>query len=313
MRPSEEIGLQNSHVRQHYIPKFILKNFCYDRSKEKVYFFGVGEEGDSSEFVSNVFMEKHLYAQAEDHAGIEDSLAKFEADIAPVFKKLVNDAEIGLTVEEDARLRIFLSLLAFRASATRDQFDGMSPLSRAMYGGSPDGADMKEIWLNNVRALSKCRNINEVLADPEISGMLKIFISEEFTEFYMCLLERRGDTDFHISDCYPVVMDGEGERNGQKFSHLPIYYFYPISDSRVIVLVTKYIKDVPRSVARLDHGKILRGPKGSSDRTLLFFRPAKIYSEDVEWIDEMIVKNARMGVVVKDLDRCCDSLPYGGK
>lgn len=76
-------------------------------------------------------------------------------------------------------------------------------------------------------------------------------------------------------------MNGEGVLpNGVSFN-LPIYYFYPISDSRVIVLVTNNIKDVPRNVANLDYSKILKGPKGSLDRTHLIFRPARLYLQDV--------------------------------
>ena len=123
----------------------------------------------------------------------------------------------------------------------------------------------------------------------------------------MCLLERRGNVDFHISDCYPVVMNGEVLLHG-KVSNLPIYYFYPISDSRIIVLVTNCIENIPRSVAYLDFDKLLKGPKCSLDRTHLIFRPARVYSSEVEWINEMIIKNATVGTVVKYIERCSNHL-----
>ena len=299
--------LQKSYVRQHYIPQFILKNFCYDQSKEKVFFFKVGENECSSELVSNVFMEKHLYSTAENSVEIEESLARFEAYIAPIFKKFSQDSEISLTFAEDEHLRIFLSLLAFRAANTRDQFGNMSDLSKALYSRSSDDTDMKDLWLKNVHLLSQHRTIKEILTDPEVSSPLKIFIDREFSAFYMCLLERRGNVDFHISDCYPVVMNGEAELNG-KVINLPIYYFYPISDSRIIVLVTNYIKDVQRSLAYLDCDKMLKGPKRSFDSTHLLFRPARVYASEVEWINEMIIKNAKVGIVVKDLVRCSNYL-----
>lgn len=177
--------LQKSHVRQHYIPQFILKNFCYDTNKEKVFFFEAGEDEYSSLYVSNVFMEKYLYSNAEDKLGIEESLAKFEADVAPIFKKLNNDNEIRLTFSEDERLRVFLSLLAFRAASTRDQFENMSELSKELYGRSTVDMDMKDIWLQNVHLVSQCRSIKEVLRNPQISSPLKVFITNEFSAFYM--------------------------------------------------------------------------------------------------------------------------------
>lgn len=302
------VKFQKSHVRQHYIPQFILKNFCYDTNKEKVFFFETGEDEYSTLYVSNVFMEKYLYSKVEDELGIEESLAKFEADVAPIFKKLNNESEIRLTFSEDERLRVFFSLLAFRAASTRDQFNNMSELSKQLYGRTSDDTDMKDVWLQNVHLVSQCRSIKEVLSNPQISSPLKVFITNEFSAFYMCVLERRGAVDFLISDCYPVVMNGEGVLpNGISFN-LPIYYFYPISDSRVIALVTNNIKDVPRSVANLDYAKILKGPKGSLDRTHLIFRPARVYSQDVEWINEMVIKNARIGTIVKDLERCSNNL-----
>lgn len=297
--------LQKIHVRQHYIPQFILKNFCYDQNKEKVYFFEAGEDEYSTMFVSNVFMEKYLYSKAENKLEVEESLAKFEAEIAPIFKKINSETEISLTFTEDERLRIFLSLLAFRAASTRNQFDNMTELSKQLYGSS-NGTDMKDIWLKNVHLVSQCRSIKEILDNPKISRPLKVFIKQEFSAFYMCVLERRGSVDFLISDCYPVVMNGEGVLpNGMSY-HLPIYYFYPISDSRVIALVSNNIQDVPRSVSYLDYVKTLKGPKGSLDRTHLVFRPARLYSQDVEWINEMIIKNAQVGVIVKDIERCSD-------
>lgn len=300
--------LQKSHVRQHYIPQFILKNFCYDTNKEKVFLFEAGEDKYSSLYVSNVFMEKYLYSKAEDELDIEESLAKFEADIAPIFKKLNNETEIRLTLSEDERLRVFLSLLAFRATSTRDQFENMSELSKELYGRSMADKDMKDIWLQNVHLVSQCRSIKEVLSNPQISSPLKVFITNEFSAFYMCVLERRGSVDFLISDCYPVVMNGEGVLPNGIAYNLPIYYFYPISDSRVIALVTNNIKYVPRSVANLDYVKILKGPKGTLDRTHLIFRPARLYSQDVEWINEMIIENAKIGTIVKDLERCSNNL-----
>ena len=299
---------QNFHVRQHYIPQFILKNFCHDPSRKKVFFFEVGKHEYSSEFVSNIFMEKRLYATAESQIEIEESLAKFEADIAPIFKKFGEDAEISLTFAENDRLRIFLSLLAFRSVNTREQFNNMSSISKTLYRGGSEETDMKDLWLTNVHLLSQCRSIKEVVSHPKINHIIKHFIRNEFCDFYMCLLDRRGDVDFHISDCYPIVMYGESELPNGKKINPPIYFFFPISESRMLALVTNHIKSVPKSVVHLDCDKILKGPKRSLDREHLLFRPEKIYSPDVEWINEMIIKNAKIGVVVKNPDRCSDSL-----
>ncbi|MCH5152287.1 MAG: hypothetical protein J1F65_06550, partial [Clostridiales bacterium] len=84
--------------------------------------------------------------------------------------KLSNDDEILLTFDEDERLRIFLSLLAFRAANTRDQFNNMSERSKVLYGRTSSNTDMKDIWLNNVHLVSQCRNIKEVVSNPGVSA-----------------------------------------------------------------------------------------------------------------------------------------------
>lgn len=299
--------LQKYHVRQHYIPQFILKNFCYDQSKEKVFFFKAGENEYSTEFVSNVFMEKNLYTTAENSVEIEESLAMFEKDVAPIFKKFSQNSEISLTLAEDERLRIFLSLLAFCAANTRNQFNNMSDLSKAMYSKNSGDTNMKDLWLKNVYLISRHRSIKEILSDSEISDLLKGIFLSEFSDFYMCLLERRGDVVFLISDCYPAVWNGALPLE-DKTINVPLYYFYPISDSKIIVLVTNYIKAVPKAIVELDCDKTLKEPKLSLDRTHVLYHAAKVYPSEVEWINDMIIKNAKVGIVIKDLNRCSNYL-----
>ncbi len=289
-------------MRQHYIPQFILRNFCHDSGRKEVYFFKTGEQEYTSEYVSDVFMEEYLYATAEDPVETEKALARFEMEMAPIFKKFSQDSEIRLTREENEHFRMFLSLLSFRSANTRDAFANMTEESRILYGIDQRDVDAKDLWLHNVRFLSRHRTIKDVLSDPEVNPVLKLFITQDFLGFYTCLLERRGSVDFHISDCYPLVWCGEVVSDGKPVTQ-PIYYFYPISDSRVIVLVTRYIQDIPRDVARLNCDKLLKGPKATPDGHLLF-RPEKVYIDEVEWIDQMIIDSARTGIVVRDPDRC---------
>lgn len=292
----------NPHVRQHYIPQFILRNFCCDDKRENVNFYNAVTKEVSTQYVSNVFMERYLYSEEKMSLTTEEYLAKFETEEAPQFKPLCNNTEILLTFDEYERLKLFLSLLAFRSKNIKEQFKNMSAASKASYGVRNED-ELCSLWLNNVKLISQCRSIKEVCASSDINPILKLFWLHEFMGFYMCLLERRGSVDFVISDCYPTVMNGEVELPDGRQFNIPLYYFFPISSDRMLVLVSNHISEVPTIVSTLDVKKTLKQPRETIDGKHLMFRAVKIYEAEVEWINEMIIKNANSGVVIKDLNR----------
>lgn len=298
---SDRVEQGNAFVRQHYIPQFILRNFCHDEQKKKVYFFNAADRGFSVQNVSDVFMEKYLYADGDDPTETEKCLAKFESEIAEILKKFVNDREIVLSIPQGAALRIFLSLLAFRSVNTREQFrSGLSEDSRRIYSGGENGFDFEKLWLKNVRLLSLCRDMKDVMACEGVHRLVKLFFHREYSRFYTCLLEKRGEVDFAISDCYPTLMNVETDLPNGKKLNLPVYYFFPLSPERLLLLVEQNADCAPRALIRLDITK-LRGPKRAQGG--LSFRPVNIYEDDVEWINQMMIENAARGVVVKDLER----------
>lgn len=52
----------NKHepIRQHYIPQFILRNFCFDDSNS-LFFYSLKDKTVSVKNTRDVFMEKQLY------------------------------------------------------------------------------------------------------------------------------------------------------------------------------------------------------------------------------------------------------------
>ncbi len=78
-----------NHVRQHYIPQFILRNFAFDGTR--VHFFDVKEDCWNIQYVANTFMENYMYSEGCGNGTsleVENSLTKFETEIASIFKKL---------------------------------------------------------------------------------------------------------------------------------------------------------------------------------------------------------------------------------
>ena len=52
--------MNDEHQRHHYIPRFILRSFCYD-GKDRIWYFDKSTSEISSRFIKDVFMEMDLY------------------------------------------------------------------------------------------------------------------------------------------------------------------------------------------------------------------------------------------------------------
>lgn len=72
----------NDHVKQHYIPQFIIKNFC--KTDKKTYYYNSTNKTITQKFPNEIFEEKHLYEYSQGKKvsinKIELELAKFETD-----------------------------------------------------------------------------------------------------------------------------------------------------------------------------------------------------------------------------------------
>lgn len=112
--------------RHHYIPQFILKNFCYDDNNHLLYFDKQSGEV-SSEDTRDVFMVKNLYRDeinnADNPTKIEKDLAVFENEVSRIIKdKFLSGRDIILTLQEDQKLKLFFAIMGFRSKETNHKF-----------------------------------------------------------------------------------------------------------------------------------------------------------------------------------------------
>ena len=47
----------NDHIKQHYIPQFIIKNFC--KTDKKTYYFDVSNKSLTQKFLNEIFEETY--------------------------------------------------------------------------------------------------------------------------------------------------------------------------------------------------------------------------------------------------------------
>ena len=91
-------------IRHHYIPQFILKNFCFDDEKHLNY-YDISNNKFSVEETTNVFMVKNLYRDEVNYQDnpvqLENDLSKYEMEISRIFKdKFLESNSFTLTIDE---------------------------------------------------------------------------------------------------------------------------------------------------------------------------------------------------------------------
>lgn len=247
-------------------------------------------------------MERYMYLDetnnSNDPFAIEHNLGDFEREISELIKAFINRSDIILTIQETEKLRLFMAILSFRSKRTKEFFSGeMRKETKAMYLNYQPNGDMETFWKRNLGEIVKCRSAKEVINSNKIDLPMKVFFARDIADFYMCVLERRGREDFIISD---AITSLSGDSIGGLA--VPIYYFYPISPDKMLLMVTNHIDFVAADVRRLDKAK-LKGPKRTPDGVHLKYHAEKIYEADVKSINRILWNEAAEGIVYIDPSR----------
>ena len=293
-------------VRHHYIPQFILRNFCFD-DRSHLFYYDKKTSEISERKTKEIFMARNLYRDdinnIENPTKIETDMARFESEVAKIIaERFLNEYEIPITRDEDEKLKLFFAIMAFRSKITSDKFGiGASDESKAFYSMYQKNGDLTDFWRRNLGHLVNCRSLREVLSHKEIDDPIKIFFIRDTNGYfglYFIVAERRGHIDFIISDVYPTlvygVMDGGME--------LPMYSIFPISPDRVILLAANGVEGAPRSVAVLRE-EILKKPKLNSDKRIIKIHVKKMYENEVRYVNSVLIKEACEGFAFSNKDR----------
>ena len=103
----------NDHVKQHYIPQFIIKNFC--KTDKKTYYYNVSNKSITQKFPNYIFEEKHLYeysqGKTEKLNKIELDLARFERDASNTIKPFLTNHNVSVSFESTEKTKYFLFII----------------------------------------------------------------------------------------------------------------------------------------------------------------------------------------------------------
>ena len=117
----------NEPIKNHYIPQFILRNFCDENNQ--LNYWNISASTLEKRNTLSVFMIKNMYRDEINHfenpVVIENQFSYFEEEISKLIKSkiLIDSNKIVLTRLELEKLRIFLTLFSFRSNFRMKQYE----------------------------------------------------------------------------------------------------------------------------------------------------------------------------------------------
>ena len=155
--------MKKEPIRHHYIPQFILRNFCFDNNGNTFY-KDVKSKKESVKQIRDIFMEKNLYRDTknnDDPVKIEKDFALYENEVACIVKeKFLKSEEFPLTHSENEKLKLFFALMSFRSKFTHEFFKKkLSKESKHFYKKWQDDLNFEDYWKRNLGELVKCRSL----------------------------------------------------------------------------------------------------------------------------------------------------------
>lgn len=288
-------------VKQHYIPQFILKNFCFN--DHLLYFYSLNDKRTSIKNTRDVFMERNLYTSItlnpDNPTQIETDFARYEREISTLIKtKILDKHEIFLTLKEETSLRFFCALLGFRSANAKDIFLNLDEEGKTIYKPYLQEDNFAELWRRNLSYLVNCRSFDEVVDCENIDKPIKAFMIKDcFGLFgkYFVFFERRGPIDFIIGDCYPVVINGSAEEINLSMDMIS---YYAITPALNMALVNNGAEQAPCMLAMKKYLK-----KPFEDNGILKYKTQKLYERDIRNINDGTLINSKYGVAFQDKTR----------
>ena len=286
-------------IRHHYIPQFILRNFCFNDNNE-LYYYDKESQETTIKNTRDVFMEKNLYRDEINYSNnptqIEKDLSRFENEVSQIINgRFLNDKEITLTFDEEERLRIFFAIMGFRSKNASNIFsENTSRQNKEFYSHFQGNGNLQDLWKRNLGYIVNCRTVEEILKHEKIDIPIKSFFKRDTVGIfglYFAVVERKENEDFIIGDAYPVIENGLLD-NGVR---VPIYSMFPISPRRVILLVSNGAEATPRDVVYLRRC-VFTKPKIDNGNMTFTIRVKGIYNEEVRHINSTIFENAQEGM-----------------
>lgn len=292
--------MKNIPVNHHYIPRFILRNFC--TKGDNLCYFDIKRKQSCMREISNVFVVPNLYTDInnDNPTQIEEDLSKFENEASVILKKFISAKnEVVITIEENDKLMLFLAIMGFRSINAKKAISKED--NKNFYSFWQEDGRITDFWRRNLGYLANCRSIKEVIDNPNIDVPIKIFMMRDtlgIFGLYFIIAERRGGEDFILSDAYPAMIYGAAP-NGFE---MMMYSFFPLSPSRLLIVAGNGVKGTHPDIKIFDDC-LLTKPVISRDKTKISIRIRKIYEDHVKYVNGEMMKCCKEGFAFNDIRR----------
>lgn len=113
---------------QHYVPKFLLRNFLANPKKEQVHVFSKSSGKGFTTSIKNIMAERRFHEFSIDEnylASFEESVCRVEDMLLPAYRSVVENRRFDGTPEQKAHLAMLVAFQFLRTRSQRDQFANM--------------------------------------------------------------------------------------------------------------------------------------------------------------------------------------------
>lgn len=314
----------NEPIKHHYIPQFILRNFCDENNQ--LNYWNISASTLEKRNTLSVFMIKNMYRDEINHfenpVVIENQFSYFEEEISKLIKSkiLIDSNKIILTRLELEKLRIFLTLFSFRSNFRMKQYEenNFDDATRAILLSYQQDGNFKDLWKKELYELTSCRTYDDIKNNEKIDPIIKKDFLNDYEGYYISFADARGG-EFVLSDIFPT---SELYPFPKPFG-VHLHYLFPISPTRMIILNHIMFKKENKNITEFDSMiriskikeyisepkvkyKISQENHDTNDE--FTYNCNKIYSNDVSYLNCLILNEARTGIVFKNKDKIIKSV-----
>lgn len=249
---------------QHYIPRFIIRNFALDdhlkHSKERhhIYYYSLDDQRFRIADVDTSFGVYDMYADiqnAENLNWVELELSILEQKASGIINRILAERhEITLTYSELVNLRKFLWIMSFRFPSRRRQytenrFCDHGKRVEMEFMNAKGRSSLDDVWLENIRGflLETVDDALDITYDDiakkrvrgDIGHMEHIDYKFHVKHTFLCIWDAPESYEFILTDNGFAVYETCAGRALPSQAH---HYFYPISPRRIIVCSNIWFK-----------------------------------------------------------------------
>lgn len=221
---------------QHYVPRFILKNFAFNSGNNQVYVYDKKEDNSFPTNIENIATEKGFYniEIKGKKATIETSLSNIEDGAANILEKILKQVSISkLTTDEIQYLKYFLSIQLTRTRAWRERHkDILEKINEFSHKLVPNVEVGKDALLDTS---------DESIKKSQIHSIQTAYEYLPYLESKTCLLYKaHKSSTFFISDNPVVFTNEDSDKIG--IAERGIKLFLPISDKFALGFLCSSLK-----------------------------------------------------------------------